>query len=436
MTQTHELLVGTISAEDSRNLTLAFLNPQPTESQFVSAKLIAGPVNSITVCEMRMFGYEEDRKLLFAQNNLLQSHFDLLLGETFVLEMSTIIRYLVRFDPFVSINIIHHEKNKSVDKIECCFGEPRNYNGRMKITISNNTCVERSYCRYSVDQGNTVGCWTDSKKWEPCAVSNCGCGDAAADECTSSLTYASLPKYSKYGKNISSWVESNFIGPLKYSKRFELNMTITIQGNFRSFEKTTFYLAHPTSSFSIKQVNFQDTNDSMCLTSMMDVVGVGELPLKEVHLCPGESEAYIRIIRNGSCLFSKKCRNDVNNFQACGCPGIIFDEKLKRFKTMICKPRLPLQRYYDGQSLDFIAISSNQILDNVLDCKDGEDEMIIKKHSMKHPTTERFMCIDGSEIDTDLRCNKEPDCGESYIFDAAGNKLHLYEDEINCNHTF
>ena len=436
LTQTHELLVGTISAEDSRNSTLAFLNPQPTEIQFVSVKLIAGPLNSITICEMRMFGYEEDRKLLFAQKNPLQSHFDLLFGETFVPDMSPINRYLVRFDPFFSINVIHHEKNKSLDEIECCFGEPRNYNGKMNITISNNTCIAGSYCRHSADQGNTVGCLTDSNTWEPCAISNCDCGGATGDSCTSNLIYASLPKYSKYGKNLSSWVNSNFIGPLKYSKRLELTMTITMQGQLRSFEKTAFYLAHSTSSFSIRQVNFQDTNDSMCLTPMMEIVGVGELPLKEVHLCPGESEAYIRLIRNGSCLFSKKCRNDANDYQACGCPGIIFDENLKRFKTMICKPRLPLQRHYDGQFLEFIAISSDQILDNVLDCEDGEDEIIISKHSKNRPTTELFMCLDGSEIDAELRCNKEPDCEESYIFDEAGNKLHLYEDETNCNHTF
>ena len=75
------------------------------------------------------------------------------------------------------------------------------------------------------------------------------------------------------------------------------------------------------------------------------------------------------------------------------------------------------------------------------DCADEKDcsqTADIKKYSSDATVITNgtaFTCNDELVISTDLKCNKEPDCRKSVIYDyKTKTNYHKFEDEFGCNH--
>ena len=120
-------------------------------------------------------------------------------------------------------------------------------------------------------------------------------------------------------------------------------MNVTILSRLRTIEKINYFLLHKVSSLRLERFQHSDFNNSLCLFSSKTMNTIGRISQKEIFLCPGETEACTRTIIRGMCRFSKKCRRDNNNYQACGCPGVYFDLDHGRFETSICEPKYALQ---------------------------------------------------------------------------------------------
>ena len=277
LTQISERFLGSISAEDSVKSIITSWYSVPIKKDFVTVRLTAGLSNQITLCEMKMFGYEEElvERLTFIE--VSGSQYDLLPGDNVTYTLKLAESDLRKHRPCFSVDFINHDNSQSIEYTECCFGGYMNYYGVMRVTALDNSCINGTYCRYSAAHG-AVGCLvTSSKKWEQCQIFDCTCGK----NCTFNQSVRPIPQSSQYGSYFSAYVENLFIGSFILNRRLQCKMNATILSRLRTIEKINYFLLHNVSSFSLERFQHSDFNNSLCLFNSKTMNAIGRISQKD-----------------------------------------------------------------------------------------------------------------------------------------------------------
>ena len=180
-------IYGTISPEKALKSIIVF--SVIAEGSIV--KFEAGTQNSITLCEIQVWGQEQTSEQISIDPPGI---YDKLIGESinqnFAIDFEN---YRYNSRSCVTVELFDDEGNH-IESRECCDGDQAGYRGQLNITYNNRNCLHwtekysnisemetegignHNFCRNpSSQRRQRVWCFVDTSHWEYCAISSCNC---------------------------------------------------------------------------------------------------------------------------------------------------------------------------------------------------------------------------------------------------------------------